>query len=167
MCGIHGFTWQSQEQIDKMIQLSESRGPDADGSYKDSHISLGHNLLAITEAPVVSTQPWEMHDKNVLCYNGEIYNYQELRSDIQSKYNHSFQTDSDTEVLAYGLFYEGIEFIKKLDGMYAIAWYDRDKRTVALARDCSGVKPVYYSKTPEGICFSSSIISLLSLGLET
>ena len=112
MCGIHGFTWQSQEQIDKMIQLSESRGPDADGSYKDSHISLGHNLLAITEAPVVSTQPWEMHDKNVLCYNGEIYNYQELRSDIQSKYNHSFQTDSDTEVLAYGLFYEGIEFIK-------------------------------------------------------
>ncbi len=167
MCGIHGFTWQSQEQIDKMIQLSESRGPDADGSYKDSHISLGHNLLAITEAPVVSTQPWEMHDKNVLCYNGEIYNYQELRSEIQSKYNHSFQTDSDTEVLAYGLFYEGIEFIKKLDGMYAIAWYDRDKRTVTLARDCSGVKPVYYSKKPEGICFSSSIKSLLSLGLET
>ena len=158
MCGIHGFTWQGQQQIDQMITLSESRGPDAEGSYKDSYISLGHNLLAITEAPIVSTQPWEMHDRNVLCYNGEIYNYQELKSDIQSKYNHSFETDSDTEVLAYGLFYEGIEFIKKLDGMYAIAWYDRDKRTVTLARDSSGVKPLYYNKGDKGLCFSSSIL---------
>ena len=113
MCGIHGFSWAATSQINTMIELSENRGPDADGNYLDTNVSLGHNLLAITENPLVSTQPWEMHDTNVLCYNGEIYNHQELRNEIKSKYNHSFETDSDTEVLAYGLFFEGIDFIKK------------------------------------------------------
>ena len=167
MCGIHGFTWSDQAQIERMVELSHKRGPDANSSYKDIHISLGHNLLAITESPAVSTQPWEMYDKNVLCYNGEIYNYKELKEEIESKYQHKFQTDSDTEVVAYGLFFQGIEFIKKLDGMYAIAWYDREKRTITLARDCSGVKPLYYNKGERGLSFSSSIKSLLSLGLDT
>ena len=167
MCGIHGFSWSDTSQINTMIELSENRGPDADGNYLDTNVSLGHNLLAITENPLVSTQPWEMHDTNVLCYNGEIYNHQELRNEIKSKYNHSFETDSDTEVLAYGLFFEGIDFIKKLDGMYAIAWYDRKERTITLARDSSGVKPLYYNKGQKGLSFSSSIKSLLSLGLET
>ena len=167
MCGIHGFTWSDQAQIERMVELSHKRGPDANSSYKDTHISLGHNLLAITESPAVSTQPWEMYDKNVLCYNGEIYNYKELKEEIESKYKHKFQTDSDTEVVAYGLFFQGIEFIKKLDGMYSIAWYDREKRTITLARDCSGVKPLYYNKGQRGLCFSSSIKSLVSLGLDT
>jgi asparagine synthase (glutamine-hydrolysing) len=78
MCGIHGFTWSDQEKIDKMVELSYKRGPDADGTYVDANISLGHNLLAITEEPEVSSQPWVLMDKWVLCYNGEIYNYKEL-----------------------------------------------------------------------------------------
>lgn len=166
MCGIHGFTWSDQEKIDKMVELSYKRGPDADGTYVDANISLGHNLLAITEEPEVSSQPWVLMDKWVLCYNGEIYNYKELRKDLESK-GHVFETDSDTEVLAKGLSSHGIDFIKRLDGMYGIAWYDKSEQKVVLARDNTGVKPLYYHESSGNLAFSSSIKSLLSLGIST
>ena len=166
MCGIHGFTWPSQEKIDKMVELSHRRGPDANDTYVDEHISLGHNLLAITEEPMVSKQPWLLMDRWVLCYNGEIYNYKELKQGLESK-GYVFETDSDTEILAKGLSAHGIDFIKRLDGMYAIAWYDKSEQTITLARDNTGVKPLYYHESGGKLIFSSSIKSLLSLGVST
>ena len=145
MCGIHGFTWPNQEKIDEMVELSYRRGPDANDTYVDDNISLGHNLLAITEEPTVSKQPWVLADRWILCYNGEIYNYKELKQGLEKK-GYVFETDSDTEVLAKGLSTYGIDFIKRLDGMYAIAWYDKSEQTITLARDNTGVKPLYYSQ---------------------
>ena len=166
MCGIHGFTWSDEGQINKMIELSHKRGPDGNGKFVDKNISLGHNLLAITEEPSISEQPWSFDGNKVLSYNGEIYNYKELKQYLIDTYSLEFSTDADTEVLAKGLLKEGREFIKKLDGMFAIAWYEKEANTVTIARDSSGVKPVYYSKKDGNLCFSSSIKSLLSLGLE-
>ena len=166
MCGIHGFTWPNQEKIDEMVELSYRRGPDANDTYVDDNISLGHNLLAITEEPTVSKQPWVLADRWILCYNGEIYNYKELKQGLEKK-GYVFETDSDTEVLAKGLSTYGIDFIKRLDGMYAIAWYDKSEQTITLARDNTGVKPLYYSQDNGRTMFSSSIKSLLSLGVST
>jgi|TARA_R110002050_G_scaffold11335_4_gene38335 asparagine synthase (glutamine-hydrolysing) len=164
MCGVHGFNWKKPEQLKKMIYESHSRGPDENGEYYDSHISIGHNLLAITERSSVSKQPINYNSRFVLSYNGEIYNYKKLKDSMPSV---NFKTDSDTEVLYHGLRLHGQDFIKKLDGMYAICWYDKQENTLLLARDTSGVKPLYYShKNLEYIAFSSSIKSLQKLNLD-
>lgn len=165
MCGIHGFNWSDRAQVQEMIAISRHRGPDGEGEYIDNQVSLGHNLLAITEEADISKQPWEISDKYVLCYNGEIYNYKELRSELKQFF--SFKTDSDTEVLARGIEKYGVDFIHKIDGMYGISLYDKKERTLTLARDCSGVKPVYYTQieSKNKIAFSSSLKSLISLGL--
>ena len=131
MCGIHGFNWADPHKIQSMIKASRSRGPDGSGNYSDKNITLGHNLLAITEDSKLSKQPWVLDDRWVLCYNGEIYNYPQLRSDLESK-GETFQTDSDTEVLAKGLRRYDVGFIHKLEGMYAIAWYDKHESTLLL-----------------------------------
>ena len=78
MCGIHGFTWRNREEISKMMKISEVRGPDGEGKYIDDNISLGHNLLAITEDAKCSEQPWTIDENRIMCYNGEIYNYNDF-----------------------------------------------------------------------------------------
>ena len=167
MCGIHGITWPDKPNITKMVRLSETRGPDGEGYYLDKEVAFGHNLLSITDSPELSQQPYKVNDSHVLCYNGEIYNYKELKKQIEKRHKHKFRTNCDTEVLAYGLFFEGVEFIKKIDGMYALSWYDKKNLTITLARDSAGAKPIYYSHSKgENFCFSSSIKSLLSLGLK-
>jgi len=144
MCGIHGFTQTKNRQrcMQQMLDISNARGPDNRGIYNDDNIILGHNLLAITEDANISKQPWIIDDKYVLCYNGEIYNYLELKKDLQQFYK--FKTESDTEILARGLQHYGIDFIYKLDGMYTFSWYDIQQKTLLLVRDPSGVKPLYY-----------------------
>ena len=113
MCGIHGITWPDKPNITKMVRLSETRGPDGEGYYLDKEVAFGHNLLSITDSPELSQQPYKVNDSHVLCYNGEIYNYKELKKQIEKRHKHKFRTNCDTEVLAYGLLFEGIEFIKK------------------------------------------------------
>ena len=143
MCGIHGFSWsmygkKSKENIKKMIAASHSRGPDGDGLYVDKNIVMGHNLLAITEEPSLSIQPIET-DRSVLCYNGEIYNYKELKRKLE-RLGYSFEGGSDTEVLLKSIIEWGDECINNLDGMFAIAYYDKVKNTLLLCRDSSGTK---------------------------
>ena len=165
MCGIHGFNHSDSKKINRMIEASNSRGPDGNGSYSDNNITLGHNLLAITEHSSSSKQPWILNDRFVLCYNGEIYNYEQLRLELKSD-GETFETDSDTEVLAKGLRSHGINFIHRLEGMYAIAWYDKHEGTLVLARDAAGAKPLYTYIKDDKLVFSSSIKSLAAYGVS-
>ena len=159
MCGIHGFNWSNDSQIKKMVKSASQRGPDGDGIYVDDSISIGHNLLAITENAKLSKQPWKIGDRYILSYNGEIYNYKDIQNNLEQK-GYKFKTDSDTEVLAVGLAEYGPELLDTLDGMYAIAWYDKQTGTVMLARDHAGVKPLYYMQYNGKLIFSSSINSI-------
>jgi len=163
MCGIHGFNWKNQSELKEMICASHSRGPDAQGEVYTDSCSIGHNLLAITEEPSASTQPVRYDNRFVLSYNGEIYNYKELRDSLPSV---KFATDSDTEVLYHGLRLEGRSFLDKLDGMYALCWYDTVQNKFLVARDSSGVKPLYFCRTNGKFAFSSSIKSLQKLNLD-
>lgn len=123
MCAIHGILDKREDAINKMIEAAHHRGPDGNGKFVDEDITLGHNLLSIVDKETNSKQPW-IFENTILVYNGEIYNYKELREDL----NYNFKTDTDTEVLSVGLKLEGKDFIKKLDGMFAFAWYNKDSK---------------------------------------
>src|SRR4051812_38482276 len=127
MCGINGFTFVDQNLIEHMNTATRHRGPDGTGVFIDEQISLGQNLLAIMEIPSNSLQPFVTADRRyALAFNGEIYNYQALRSELQ-KLGDAFTTNSDTEVLFKGLTRYGGSFIEKLDGMFAFAFYNKSQ----------------------------------------
>jgi asparagine synthase (glutamine-hydrolysing) len=159
MCGIHGIVGYDEDAVGRMIAASRHRGPDGQGIWSDGKVTLGHNLLSITDNPAQSTQPWHMHGK-VLVYNGEIYNYKELAKEL----NQGFATDTDTEVLMAGLCLHGSDFLAKCDGMFALAFYDPSKDELLLARDDNGAKPLYYGRIDGRLAFSSEINSLLEIG---
>lgn len=160
MCGIHGFTWKDTDgAADRMVSAALHRGPDGSGVWGDDHITLGHNLLAISDDAVLSKQPWH-HAGKVLAYNGEIYNYRDLRKLLK----YQCRTDSDTEVLAAGLDEFGPDFLRRIDGMFALAWYDPPAGELILARDSNGAKPLYYGHLKGKLAFSSEIRALLTLG---
>lgn len=161
MCAIHGLSWPSRENIKKMISLSKHRGPDSNCYKLIDEITLGHNLLSIMDSPANSVQPLS-HENMCLVYNGEIYNY----NDLKTKYNLLCTSNTDTEVLIKGIKKNGLDFLNKVDGMFALGLYDNDAKTITLARDVNGAKPLYYSFINNQLLFSSEIKSLLSLGLE-
>lgn len=161
MCGINGFNLNDRKLLEKMNQATQHRGPDGTGVFIDDHISIGHNLLAIVEKPERSGQPMVSPDRRfVLAYNGEIYNYRGLRSELEAL-GEKFDTDSDTEVILRGLALDGTSFLKKLDGMFALALYDKEKGRIVLARDRAGMKPLYYYCRNGRLAFSSEIRALL------
>ena len=157
MCAIHGILCRSKELMDEMLCQAHHRGPDGNGQWSDEDITLGHNLLSIIDTTENSKQPW-FHNDWVLVYNGEIYNYKEL--------GFKTRTNTDTEVLIRGLEKEGSSFIKKLDGMFAFAAYNKKKKELILARDSNGAKPLYYGYINDKLAFSSEIKSLLAIGFE-
>ena len=162
MCGINGFNFSDEALVLKMNEATRHRGPDATGHFVDSVVSLGHNLLAITETPSNSRQPFVSDDKNfVLIFNGEIYNYRDLRKELE-KEGEKFKTDSDTEVLFKGLIRRGSSFTDSLDGMFAFAFYDKRRSKIVLARDSSGIKPLYYIYDGKKLIFSSEIRGILT-----
>ena len=157
MCAIHGILCRSKEVMDKMLCEAHHRGPDGYGQWSDEDITLGHNLLSIIDTTENSKQPW-FHNDWVLVYNGEIYNYKELGFETK--------TNTDTEVLIKGLEKEGSSFIKKLDGMFAFAAYNKNTKELILARDSNGAKPLYYGYLNHTFAFSSEIKSLLAIGFK-
>ena len=159
MCGIHGFLWSDPEAMTTMIKIAHHRGPDGNGQWHNDNITLGHNLLSITDDASDSIQPWQ-HNNLVITYNGEIYNYRQLRKTL----NYNFKTDTDTEVLAVGLEQRGLKFLEEIDGMFAFACYNKQDKTLILARDSNGAKPLYYGELNGKLAFSSEIKSLLALG---
>lgn len=161
MCGIHGFTFKDPSLIEKMIKSTKHRGPDGSGFYVDDKVSLGHNLLAITDTPAEGRQPFFSPDRDfVLIYNGEIYNYKELKTELESR-GHRFGTQGDTEVLLYGLMEEGIDFVEKLDGMFAFAFLDKKAEKLYFVRDRMGMKPIYYYFKNGKLIFSSELKGIL------
>ena len=159
MCAIHGYCWQDEKLIGEMLCKAHHRGPDGQGTFFNDDISLGHNLLSITDTPSQSKQPWEYKDI-VLVFNGEIYNHMDLRKSLDYK----FETETDTETLAVGLEKKGIKFIYELDGMFAFACYNKVNKKIWLVRDINGAKPLYYGHLNGRLAFSSEVKSLLECG---
>tara|TARA_E500000318_G_scaffold8479_3_gene7752 strand:+ start:142 stop:1866 length:1725 start_codon:yes stop_codon:yes gene_type:complete len=160
MCGVYGITYPNREIVEDMIEVCGHRGPDGKNIYTDNNVCIGHNLLAITDQANQSLQPWITPKGNVLSYNGEIFNYFELRE----KYKNVFRpkTNCDTELLAWGLDQFGYKFIEEIDSMHAFAYYDKTNQEIWLSRDHAGVKPLYYAERGlEGIIFSSEIKNML------
>lgn len=161
MCAIHGFLWPDPAAAAGMVGAARHRGPDGDGVWADHRVTLAHNLLAVADGVAASRQPWH-HAGTVLVYNGEVYNYRELRKTLR----HTCTTDSDTEVLAAGLVEQGPDFLRKVDGMFALAWYDPAAGRLVLARDPNGARPLYGARVNGRWAFSSEIRSLLALGVD-
>lgn len=148
-----------------MARRMRSRGPDAEGFWKGQGVVLGHRRLAIIDLDSRSNQPMLSPDgRYCLVFNGEIYNFHELRSELET-HGEVFHTTSDTEVLIalYARYAE--QMLPKLRGMFAFAIWDATAREAFLARDPYGIKPLYYVPTPHGVLFASQVKALLASGL--
>ena len=161
MCGIYGITEKNYNIVSDCIKIASHRGPDGLSIWMNDKITLGHNLLSITSAPSDGKQPWITDRQNILVYNGEIFNYYEIKKNIQNKFTP--KTSCDTELLAWLLENNSYEDVVNniLDSMHAFVFYNSLKNEIILSRDHAGIKPLYFTKTSSGIIFSSEIKSLL------
>ena len=168
MCGITGIYSKDnipniEERIQKMNFSIKHRGPDAGGNYIENNIGLGHRRLSIIDTREVSNQP--MHsNSNIwhLVFNGEIYNFEEIKLQL----NYNFNTNSDTEVIIAAVEEKGLDwFIKQANGMFAIALYNSETKELFLVRDRLGIKPLYFYNDGDNFIFSSEIKAILSSGL--
>ncbi|NOY07064.1 MAG: asparagine synthase (glutamine-hydrolyzing) [Chlorobi bacterium] len=163
MCGIAGIVGNADPNvIQKMTNIMIHRGPD-DGGYwfdRDEDIALGHRRLSIIDLRSEARQPmWDTSGRFVLVYNGEIFNYRNLRNQLISK-GYSFRTESDTEVVLNGFSQWGREVVHRLEGQFAFAVWDRRDRTLFAARDPLGVKPFMYARRKDGLLFASEAKAL-------
>ncbi len=166
MCGITGFTWGDKSLIRSITDCIAHRGPDSKGYYVDKGISLGHRRLSIIDLSPKGKQPMFNENNSIsIVFNGEIYNFKELKQDLEKK-GYAFKSNSDTEVIIYGYEEYGVKIFSKLDGMFALGLWDKHKKSLIIARDRIGKKPLYYSLTQDGIIFSSEIKSILKAGVS-
>jgi asparagine synthase (glutamine-hydrolysing) len=171
MCGICGTIRFDKKPIDevvlkKMLPPLKGRGPDDEGIYVDQtgNFGLGHRRLSIIDLSENAHQP--MIDSKLglsIVYDGEIYNYQELREQLLA-IGYTFYSNSDTEVLLKAYHAWGYSFVKRLNGMFAFCIHDQQRGRFLLGRDRLGIKPLYYTNTSEGFFFASNIQSLLATG---
>ena len=167
MCGISGFNWSDKTLIKSMTDVMKCRGPDDEGHYVDKAVSLGHRRLSIIDLSSAGHQPMlDDEEKLVLVYNGEIYNYIEIKKEL-SDMGYSFKTKTDTETLLYAYKEWGPECVKKFNGMFAFAIYDKNKNIIFLARDHIGIKPLYYYIHNDKFIFSSTIEPILLHKIRT
>jgi asparagine synthase (glutamine-hydrolysing) len=161
MCGICGFNWSDGSLAEDMADIMTHRGPDQQGSYVDEEVSLGHSRLSIIDLSEKGRQPMENEDGSIqIVYNGEIYNFKELR-DILEKQGHNFFSGTDTEVIVHAYEQWGVECVKRFRGMFAFAIWDSNKKRLFLARDRIGIKPLYYYFESEKFMFASEIKAIL------
>jgi asparagine synthase (glutamine-hydrolysing) len=164
MCGIAGFLGPWPEQlIEAMVASLRHRGPDGNGHIVDAEacVALGHARLSIIDLTNAAAQPMASSDgRYTLTFNGEIYNYRVLRQSLESS-GVAFKTSSDTEVLLHLYMREGPDCLKRLNGIFAFAIWDRDERRLFIARDHLGVKPLYYAELTNGFLFASELKSLV------
>ncbi len=167
MCGIAGILNLNGEPVSRrvikaMTDAIAHRGPDGEGHYIDANIALGHRRLAIIDLTPAASQPMANAGESVvISYNGEIYNFLQLRAELEAK-GHKFHSNSDTEVLVHGYEEEGIDFVQKLNGMFAFALWDAKERTLYLCRDRFGVKPLYWWYRNGIFIFASEIKAILT-----
>lgn len=159
MCGIAGLynlDLHAEDLLSRMISVLRHRGPDETGIYIDSQVALGHSRLSIVGLGN-GTQPISNEDETIwIVYNGEIFNYPELRSELV-KNGHIFKTDTDTEVLVHLYEEYGSEGLKLLNGQFAFAIWDSNKKELFLARDRVGIRPLFYYKSGKKFLFASEI----------
>jgi len=162
MCGICGFTWDDQNLIRIMGDKIKHRGPEQEGFYIDEHVSLCCERLKILDLSETAKQPQHNEDSSIwVVLNGEIYNFRELRKNLET--NHTFYTNSDTEVILHAYEEYGEDCLSHLNGMFAFAIWDIKKKKLFLARDRLGVKPLFYCNVNGNLLFSSEIKSILQL----
>ncbi len=162
MCGIAGvFNFKDQPVTERVLRSMTNaiahRGPDGEGIFTDGNAGLGHRRLAILDISPKGAQPMASRNGDwVIVFNGCIYNFPELKLELQSK-GHEFISTSDTEVITEGLAEYGVSFFERLDGMFAIAAWNKSKRELWLSRDRFGVKPLYYWNSGTVFLFASEI----------
>ena len=164
MCGISGFLGRFDKNLlDDMNRVLSHRGPDDSGTYwaGEKGIGLAHRRLSIIDLSEMGHQPmWDSTEQVVIVFNGEIYNYRELRTDLVSC-GFAFKSNSDTEVLLNLYLRDGTEMLSALNGIFGFAIWDSRDESLFLARDCLGVKPLYYTTPKGGFLFSSELKALL------
>lgn len=166
MCGICGFCYLDSGRpvdrgvLERMCAVIVHRGPDEGGIHIDASVGLGMRRLSIIDLESGS-QPIFNEDQSIcVVFNGEIYNFQPLRAELEGR-GHRFDSDGDTEVIVHLYEEYGVHFVTRLNGMFAIALWDRAKRRFLLVRDRLGQKPLYYARTRDGLTFGSEIKCLL------
>ncbi|MEM3432910.1 MAG: asparagine synthase (glutamine-hydrolyzing) [Candidatus Methanomethyliaceae archaeon] len=168
MCGICGI-WNlngrpaTADEIRAMADMLAHRGPDAEGYYLDGPLALGHRRLAILDLTPTGNQPMGYaNGRNWITYNGEIYNFLELRAELEQK-GYAFRSGSDTEVILAAYAAWGPECVLRFNGMWAFAIWDSLERRLFLARDRFGIKPLYYLHESDRFAFASEMKAFLRL----
>lgn len=172
MCGFCGIVNQTKlelesEVLENMLDRIQHRGPDSAGYFRDDYCQLGFRRLAIIDLSQAGNQPFYSQDERyVMVFNGEIYNYHDIKEDLLAK-GYEFISTTDSEVIIRGFEEWGSQVFARLRGMFAIAIWDRQERTLSLARDQFGIKPLYYTKNTQdhSILFASEIKSFLDYPL--
>jgi len=166
MCGLVGILNKDKNKqvdkclLEKMTMSISHRGPDDFGIYINGNIGLGHRRLSILDLESGHQPMLDLQRERAIVYNGEIYNYLDLRSDLK-KNGHVFKTNCDTEVLLQLIDFENNQYLENLNGMFAFALWDQKKRSLLLGRDRLGIKPLYYIDLDDVFIFSSEIKALL------
>lgn len=159
MCGIAGITGHEPERVGRMTRALQHRGPDDEGLFTDTHVSLGHRRLAVIDLTERGAQP--MHfGPYVIVFNGEIYNFREIRRELEHR-GDRFRSDTDTEVILHAYAAWGAECVTRFNGMFAFAIYDQVEHELFLARDRLGIKPLFYARHGDTWLFASEIKALL------
>jgi asparagine synthase (glutamine-hydrolysing) len=167
MCGITGFihldgTPASPPILQKMTDAIAHRGPDGEGQWIEGNMGIGHRRLAIIDLSPAGHQPMISADhRYVLSYNGEIYNFRELRSELEAA-GYWFRSRTDSEVVLNALAAWGTKALDRFNGMFALALWDRKEHTLLLARDRYGIKPLYYAQSGTAFAFGSEVKALLA-----
>ena len=160
MCGICGITWSDQQLIRSMGNEIKHRGPEQEGFFIDNEISLCCERLKILDLSENAKQPLHNEDNSIwVVLNGEIYNFKEIKNELEK--NHTFYTNADTEVIVHAYEEYGEDCVHKLNGMFSFAIWDSKKKKLFIARDRLGVKPLFYSIVKNNLLFSSEIKSIL------
>lgn len=166
MCGIAGLVGKEralpEEQLQKMLDCILHRGPDDGGRWSEGKVRLGHRRLSILDLSPGGRQPMLYTDRYVLVFNGEIYNYLELKAELREK-GYSFCTETDSEVIPAAYDCWGEDCQKHMNGMWAFALYDRNEQCLFCSRDRYGIKPFYYMDREDSFAFGSEIKQLLAV----
>jgi asparagine synthase (glutamine-hydrolysing) len=166
VCGIAGVAFHDRERVvdrgelERMCAAIAHRGPDDEGFFLDGPVGLGARRLSIIDL-VTGHQPISSEDGRVwVVFNGEIFNYRELRTELEAR-GHTFATNSDTEVIVHAYEEDGEDCVRRFNGMFAFAVWDRRDRRLLLARDRLGVKPLYYFQDDQRLVFGSELKAVL------
>lgn len=168
MCGIAGVAGKNKVDINirSVLNKIKHRGPDGLFYWENGSIALGHARLSIIDLSSQANQPMtDSASGNVIIFNGEIYNYKEIKKEIGDRYNFLTHSDTETILAAYRLY--GLDFLNKLQGMFALAIFDKAKNKLLVARDRLGIKPFYYRGVNQAFVFASEIKAIINLEQKT